>query len=533
MQVFRDLGVEGDVIEKATPQHLMGDTVFCTSLAGEELARLHTWGTHPARLADYTLASPTTPVDIPQTLLEPILVNHAAARGAKFRFNTEYLSLEQDDDGVTATVLDRISGEETTLRARYLIGADGGRSKVASDIGLPMEGQMDVAGSMNIVLEADLSRYVAHRPSILYWVLQPGSRIGGIGMGLVRTVRPWDEWLLIWGYDISGPPPEMNDEKAISIARSLIGDETIPIRIKSYSLWGNNKMYATRYADRARLLHGRRRPPPPALERPRLEHVRPGRVQPGLEARARPPRARPARRCSTATTTSAPRSASRSCCARTSRSRSSGRSSRRSGCSRRPIPEQMQANMDGRKDDTPEAREKRAGFRQAIELKNYEFNCHGVELGQRYRSSAVVPDGTAGARADPRPRALLPPDELAGRAAAALLALTARRDGAREHARPRRQGTLHDPHRDRRRGVGARGRGGVRRDGRRDRVRHDRAGPRARGRLLRVGAPRPRSRRAAALLVRPDTFVAWRRTTAVADCVGELRAAMRGILGPT
>ena len=109
MQVFRDLGVEGDVIEKATPQHLMGDTVFCTSLAGEELARLHTWGTHPARLADYTLASPTTPVDIPQTLLEPILVNHAAARGGKFRFNTEYLSLEQDGDGVTATVLDRVT----------------------------------------------------------------------------------------------------------------------------------------------------------------------------------------------------------------------------------------------------------------------------------------------------------------------------------------------------------------------------------------------------------------------------------------
>ena len=205
MQVFRDLGVEGDVIEKATPQHLMGDTVFCTSLAGEELGRLHTWGTHPARLADYTLASPTTPVDIPQTLLEPILVNHAAARGGKFRFNTEYLSLDQDEHGVTACVRDRISGEETTLRARYLIGADGGRSKVASDVDLPMEGQMDVAGSMNIVLEADLSRYVAHRPSILYWVLQPGSRIGGIGMGVVRTVHPWDEWLLIWGYDIAGP----------------------------------------------------------------------------------------------------------------------------------------------------------------------------------------------------------------------------------------------------------------------------------------------------------------------------------------
>ena len=42
---------------------------------------------------------------------------------------------------------------------------------------------MDVAGSMNIVFQADLSHYVAHRPSVLYWVLQPGSDVGGIGAG--------------------------------------------------------------------------------------------------------------------------------------------------------------------------------------------------------------------------------------------------------------------------------------------------------------------------------------------------------------
>lgn len=46
---------------------------------------------------------------------------------------------------------------------------------------------------MNIVFHADLSAYVEHRSRVLYWVLQPGSDIGGIGMGLVRMVRPWDE----------------------------------------------------------------------------------------------------------------------------------------------------------------------------------------------------------------------------------------------------------------------------------------------------------------------------------------------------
>ena len=49
MEVFRDVGIEGQVLADATPHELMGDTVFCTSIAGEEIGRILTWGTHPAR----------------------------------------------------------------------------------------------------------------------------------------------------------------------------------------------------------------------------------------------------------------------------------------------------------------------------------------------------------------------------------------------------------------------------------------------------------------------------------------------------
>jgi 2,4-dichlorophenol 6-monooxygenase len=244
MEVLRDLGVEDEANEKRANFDLMGNNVFCTSLAGEELGRLYSWGNHPSRLADYTLASPTTICDIPQTLMEPILIGNAARRGATVCFNWEYLSHEQDDDGVTVKLLDQVSGVTHLARARYLIGADGGRSKVAEDIGLPFEGKMGVAGSMNIVFEADLSKYVVDRPSVLYWVMQPGSDVGGIGMGLIRMVRPWHKWLIVWGYDINEPTPEVDDELATEIAHKLIGDHTIPIKIESTSVWTVNNMYA-------------------------------------------------------------------------------------------------------------------------------------------------------------------------------------------------------------------------------------------------------------------------------------------------
>src|SRR5271166_3950890 len=37
MEILRDLGIEPEVVAKASPQDILGNAVFCTSLAGEEL----------------------------------------------------------------------------------------------------------------------------------------------------------------------------------------------------------------------------------------------------------------------------------------------------------------------------------------------------------------------------------------------------------------------------------------------------------------------------------------------------------------
>ena len=393
VEIFRDLGISDDVLAQSTPHALLGDTVFCTSLAGDEIGRLRTFGTHPARVADHALASPSPLCDIPQTLLEPIVVGHAASRGSRFRFDTEYLGLEQDADGVTVRCRDRLTGAEFTIRAKYVIGADGGRSRVAADLGLPFEGEMDTAGSMNIVFHADLTHLVEHRPSNLYWVLQPGSDVGGIGMGVVRMVRPWNEWMAIWGYDITAPPPELDDAEATKIVHELLGDASIPVTIRSTSLWGNNKMWATRYRSGRVFCAGdavHRHPPSNGLGSNtsiqdsynlawKLAYVLRGAAGEGLldsyDAERAP--------------------VGKQIVLRANKSiEQFGPIFEALGLSDGAEPEVMRARIDARLDDTPEAAEQRAKLRDALELKNYEFNTHGVELGQRYASGAVVPDGT-------------------------------------------------------------------------------------------------------------------------------------------
>ena len=393
VEILRDMRLEHEVVAKATPQDLMGNQVFCTSLAGEELARMRTWGTHPTRRADYERASPSSMCDLPQTLLEPILLEAAAARGTEVRFNTEYLSLEQDGDGVTATVRHRPSDAVSQIRAKYLLGADGSRSKVADDIGLPLEGQMGVAGSMNILIRADLTHLVAHRPSVLYWILQPGSTIGGVGMGVVRMVRPWNEWLLIWGYDINEPAPQVDDDEARRIAHRLIGDDSIDVQVEDISLWTNNRAYMTRYSSGRVFCMGdacHRHPPNNGLGANtsiqdsynlawKLAHVLRGQADPSL--------------LDTYDNERAP--VGRQIVERANKSIAEfGAIFEALGLTDPTDAEQMRANMAARKDDTPQGAVQREQLRRAMDLKNYEFNAHGVELNQRYTSEAVVPDGT-------------------------------------------------------------------------------------------------------------------------------------------
>jgi 2,4-dichlorophenol 6-monooxygenase len=392
MEVFRDLGIEQQVLADATEHSLVGDTVFCTSIAGEEIGRIRTWGTRPDREGDYQLSSPCLIVDIPQTYLEPILVRNATQRGTQTRFSTEYLSHTQDADGVTVTVLDRVTGQQYTIRAKYLIGADGARSKVAADIDLPYEGAMDIAGSMNITFKADISTRVAHRPSVLYWVIQPGSNVGGIGAGLVRMVRPWNEWLIVWGYDINEPAPVVDEAAAIQIVRNLLGMPDLEVEITGTSLWGNNEMYATRL-HRGRVFCAgdavHRHPPSNGLGSNtsvqdaynlvwKLAAVLKGHADPALLDTYTAERAPVAERIV--------KRANKS-------SREFVQIFEALGVLEAKDEAAMMEAIEERKANTPEGEAKRAALVRAMELKNYEFNAHGVDLGQFYTSTAIRSDG--------------------------------------------------------------------------------------------------------------------------------------------
>jgi 2,4-dichlorophenol 6-monooxygenase len=386
MEALRDAGLERDALAVATPGDLIAHHFWLRSMAGEELARTWSWGNDPRRKSDYLAASPSSLVDLPQTRMEPLLLGEAARLGAHVRFDTDLVSFEQDSDGVTAQLRDLVTGEDVRVRAKYLIGADGARSRVVKHLGIPLTGKHGLGKAYNVFVHADLSDYVSRRSGIFYLMIQPESS-SWASTGNFRMVRPWDQWLVsLRGHDVADAPTPTNDEIEERL-RGLIGDPDVPIKIIETSMWQINDVVADSYTLGRVFCMGdavHRHPPANGLGSNtsiqdafnlawKLALVLQGKASPTLLDSYNDER----------------QPVGQQIVARANRSM---------------IPNfnvwdmlgaglraKLTADEHAAVFDTPEGR---AELQRELDGLQYEQHAHGVEMNRRYVSGAVVPDGT-------------------------------------------------------------------------------------------------------------------------------------------
>src|SRR5262249_7836776 len=145
MEIFRRLGLAEKIRATGLPAEYRNDVSCCVTATGMELARIKL----PSRAGrargeqgdDSWWPTPEPPHRINQLFLEPILFAHAAAQPRIGILNrTQFEELSQDRNGVTAVAQDLETGERTSIRCRYLVGCDGGRSIVRRAIDAEMKG---------------------------------------------------------------------------------------------------------------------------------------------------------------------------------------------------------------------------------------------------------------------------------------------------------------------------------------------------------------------------------------------------------
>jgi 2,4-dichlorophenol 6-monooxygenase len=225
MEVFSDVGVADAIYARSTPPANMSHTAWYVDVdegAGRTLHKMECWDggcTDPAWVA----ASPCRQANLPQIRLEPLLRERAEALNpGRVLFNHELLSLGQDGQGVTATIREKSDGTEYQVRAEYLLGCDGGRT-VGRLIGVELGGMRDIMRSVSVHMTADLSRWLRDDDVLIRWITHASGAFSVlVAMGPNHWGTKSEEWVFHMNYTPEQEAQFETDEKAIAVMRERL-----------------------------------------------------------------------------------------------------------------------------------------------------------------------------------------------------------------------------------------------------------------------------------------------------------------------
>jgi 2-polyprenyl-6-methoxyphenol hydroxylase-like FAD-dependent oxidoreductase len=234
LELMRLAGIDDKVIRAAHELYdPNGGMNAVETLAGREIANYI-----PDINQGVADISPARRLFMPQQVLEPIIHDRAVELGSQFRYGTELVSFEQDDEGVTAVVRDVDSLKEDRIRAQYMVACDGNRSQVRETLGIPQQGYPVMSHSITIYFRADCSRALRGRNLGVIYVNNPKVRgffrLEKTGLGgflVVFTVG-----------DINDPAArraadDITTEKAAQLVRDAVGEPDMDVKVEDVAKW--------------------------------------------------------------------------------------------------------------------------------------------------------------------------------------------------------------------------------------------------------------------------------------------------------
>lgn len=232
MEILRSIGIEETVRRRSYEQFEPDGAIMSVdTLAGEEL----NWDIAHLNEAVREL-SPTERLFVTQDALEPMLHQRARELGAELRFGTEMISCEQDTDGATAVIRERDTGETSSVRAGYLVAADGGRSQIRDGLGVAMAGQGLLSKSVTIYFRADVGALMRGRNLSVILVRNPTFR------GFFRIEKPYQSGFLIV-HTLGDPDRPITDvwdltaDRCVELVHAGLGTENVAVTAEDVHRW--------------------------------------------------------------------------------------------------------------------------------------------------------------------------------------------------------------------------------------------------------------------------------------------------------
>jgi len=242
MELFRSWGIERRVRELAMAVDFSSSVR--PTLSGPELE--HRSLGYPTQ-EEAAAFSPAWPAALAQDLLEPVLLELALSySGAEVRFSTELIDLEQDETGVRATIVDRVTGTRTQVQAEYLIAADGAYSPIRRKLGIGTTGVERIGEYLSVLFRADLGEIVGEQRFGLYML----TALGGPAPSVFLPTSNDGRWLLAtpWRGDVR-PLETVQLGELVELVRRAVGRPDLSVDIVDHGLVGIGAEVADRFRE--------------------------------------------------------------------------------------------------------------------------------------------------------------------------------------------------------------------------------------------------------------------------------------------
>jgi 2-polyprenyl-6-methoxyphenol hydroxylase-like FAD-dependent oxidoreductase len=254
IEILREMGLEAEAREKSRETYdPEGGIIAVESLAGKEVARFI-----PNLNVGVGDRSPTGRLFIDQDVLEPMLREKAQSLGATLRYRTEMTAFEQDAQCVRAVIRNLDTGDESEVVAKYMVAADGNRSRVRKSLGIEMHGYGLLSKSITIYFEADCAPLLKGRDSGVFYVHNAVlrgffrlNRAGQKGFLAINTV----------GADVTrdaavNVSEGIDEERALTLLRAAIGVPDLSMKVRQIVPWDAEANVAARFSKERVFLAG-------------------------------------------------------------------------------------------------------------------------------------------------------------------------------------------------------------------------------------------------------------------------------------
>ncbi|MGW0364491.1 FAD-dependent oxidoreductase [Streptomyces sp. NPDC002990] len=242
MELFRTAGAEPAIRKEASALEANQGILQTESLIGGE----HNW---LVKAVDPSGAiarlSPTGWCLCSQNNIEPVLAAQSGAQGADVRFSTELMSFDQDATGVSALVKNRDTGEHLTVRADFLIAADGPRSPVREALRIPQTGNGELFHNVSITFRSErLAEALGDLRFIVCYLMRPGAD------GALLPVDNETQWVFHapWHPETGETLEDFTDERCAAQIREAIGVPDLDVEIGGTAPWHAAERVAEQYS---------------------------------------------------------------------------------------------------------------------------------------------------------------------------------------------------------------------------------------------------------------------------------------------